>query len=217
MDMFIAQLSQLLTSTDEDSWLAGLCDLLRSHINARVCLAGHDGKIIIEALPNELINTPDTNAFTMEKPIIAGASLLGHLTLTRLGSVFTEAEKQMLDFALCIYTVLLHQQEKQAQSQRRQQAQAVREAINALSFSELEAAIHISQAITGLEGRMVAGHVADKLGFTRSIVVTALKKLEGAGIIETRSLGVKGTYIRIREPLLVEELGKLTTGRGLTH
>jgi transcriptional pleiotropic repressor len=63
--------------------------------------------------------------------------------------------------------------------------------------------------LNGGEGRLVAGHIADKLGFTRSVVVTALRKLEGAGVIDTRSLGMKGTYIKIKDTLLMEELSKL--------
>jgi len=208
MQTFIAQLNQLFTSGTEDSWLAGLCDVLRSHTGAWVYITGRGGRIIAESLPSNGLR-PSNNDFIAQRPIMAGTVTLGQLNLQHQDMRITTDQEQMLDMAGCICTILMHQQERHAQSQRRQRIQAVREAINALSFSELEAAVHISQAITGLEGRMVAGHVADRLGFTRSIVVSALKKLEGAGIIETRSLGVKGTYIKIREPLLVEELGKL--------
>jgi transcriptional pleiotropic repressor len=41
------------------------------------------------------------------------------------------------------------------------------------------------------------------------VVVNALRKLEGTGMIETRSLGMKGTHIRIINLLLAEELEKL--------
>ena len=210
MNAFIAQLNQLLMSANEDSWLAGLCDLLRTHTAARVCLAGRGGKILAESLPQDGTR-PDGEAHTMDMPIMAGEANLGRLTICRQTPPFDETEHQMAEMATCICTLLLRQRERQALSQRKQRLDLVRGAINALSFSELEAAIHITQAINGPEGRLVAGHIADKLGFTRSVVVNALKKLEGAGVIETRSLGVKGTYIRVREMMLVEELGKLGT------
>jgi len=147
--------------------------------------------------------------------VISGSdTILGCISISRNDTPFTSDEEQMLDISSCICILLLRQQEKSAILQHKQRVDAVREAINALSFSELEAAVYISQALGGPEGRLVAGHVADKLGFTRSIVVTALKKLEGAGIIETRSLGVKGTHIRVREPLLIDELSKLGTASG---
>ena len=55
---------------------------------------------------------------------------------------------------------------------------------------------------------LVASKVADKVGITRSVIVNALRKFESAGIIESRSLGMKGTYIRILNPALSTELKK---------
>ena len=45
------------------------------------------------------------------------------------------------------------------------------------------------------------------VGVTRSVIVNAFRKLESAGIIESRSLGMKGTFIKVLSPLFVEELG----------
>jgi len=90
--------------------------------------------------------------------------------------------------------------------ERVQQAQMVKTALNALSVSELEAVVHIFRALKATEGTLVAGKIADGLGITRSIVVNALRKLESASIIETRSMGAKGTNIRVLNPLWVEEL-----------
>jgi len=204
MTTFIAQLNQLLASADEDSWLAGLCDLLRNHTAAQVCIFV-DGRLIIEALPQDGTR-PSSSAHAINLPMPIGT---GSLTLTRNAPPFGEADNHMASIAIGICTILFRQHEQQAKKQRRQRLEAVRSAINALSFSELEAAIHIVQSIDGHEGRLVAGHTADKLGFTRSVVVNALKKLEGAGVIETRSLGVKGTHIRIKNQVLAEELSKL--------
>ena len=224
MNTFIAQLNQLLMSANEDDWLAGLCDLLRTHTAAWVRIAGRSGRLIAESLPldgthpgNDAL-PPDNSQHTdeiqsIDIPVRVGEITLGGLTLSRKGTPFDEEEKQIANIAISICTLLLRQRERQTIIQRKQRLELVRSVINALSFSELEAAIHITQAINGQEGLLVAGHIADKLGFTRSVVVNALKKLEGAGVIETRSLGVKGTYIRIRDLMLVEELGKLGTGK----
>jgi len=207
---FIAQLNQLLVSPNKDSWLAGLCDLLRTHTNANVRLTTHDGRLIAESLPHDG-TCPSADVRILSIPILTGETVLAYLILNRETIPFNDADKNMANIAVSIFTVLLRQYEQDTQSKRKQRQEAVRDAINALSFSELEAVIHIIQSINGLEGRLIAGHVADGLGFTRSVVVNALKKLEGAGIIESRSLGVKGTYIRIKDPVLVEELGKLGT------
>jgi len=201
----MTQLNQLLASAEEDSWLAGLCDLLRIHTESHVCIYAHDGKLAAEALTPEGTRPSDI-AFRISLPIPVGT---GSLILTRDTSPFGNTENQMADIAVSICTIIFRRYNQQAKTRRKQRLEAVRNAINALSFSELEAAIHIVQSMSGPEGRLVAGHTADKLGFTRSVVVNALKKLEGAGIIETRSLGVKGTYIRIKNQSLAEELSKL--------
>jgi len=50
--------------------------------------------------------------------------------------------------------------------------------------------------------------IADQLGITRSVIVNALRKFESAGVIESRSLGMKGTYIKVLNPYLLEQLSR---------
>jgi transcriptional pleiotropic repressor len=72
----------------------------------------------------------------------------------------------------------------------------------------LEAVESIVDELNGNEGLLIASKIADKVGITRSVIVNALRKLESAGIIESRSLGMKGTYIRILNEGLPDELKK---------
>ncbi len=71
-------------------------------------------------------------------------------------------------------------------------------AFESLSYSEVEAIEEILKNITNNESVVVASKIADNLGITRSVIVNALRKFESAGIIESRSLGMKGTFIRIK-------------------
>ena len=57
-----------------------------------------------------------------------------------------------------------------------------------------------------VEGVLVASKVADRVGITRSVIVNALRKLESAEVIESRSSGMKGTYIRIINDLILDEI-----------
>ncbi|MFU1892582.1 GTP-sensing pleiotropic transcriptional regulator CodY, partial [Enterococcus faecium] len=50
--------------------------------------------------------------------------------------------------------------------------------------------------------------IADEIGITRSVIVNALRKLESAGIIESRSLGMKGTYLKVLNQQFIKELEK---------
>ena len=55
---------------------------------------------------------------------------------------------------------------------------------------------------------MVASKIADRFGITRSVIVNALRKLESAGVIESRSSGMKGTYIKVVNDLIFDELNR---------
>lgn len=94
--------------------------------------------------------------------------------------------------------------EENAEEVRKEQI--VQSAINTLSFSELEAIIHVFEELNGTEGILVASKIADRVGITRSVIVNALRKFESAGVIESRSSGMKGTYIKVVNDYIFEEL-----------
>ena len=81
-------------------------------------------------------------------------------------------------------------------------------AIRSLSYSEREAIEHIFEELGAKEGLLIASKVADRVGITRSVIVNALRKLESAGVIESRSLGMKGTFIRVKKEGFLKELEK---------
>ena len=91
--------------------------------------------------------------------------------------------------------------------------QIVKSAIGTLSFSELEAIIHIFDELDGTEGILVASKIADRVGITRSVIVNALRKFESAGVIESRSSGMKGTYIKVLNDVVFQELEEIKQKR----
>ena len=84
----------------------------------------------------------------------------------------------------------------------------VKAAIGVLSYSELEAIIHVFSEIESEETLLVASKIAEKHSLSRSAIVNGLRKLESAGLIESRSLGMKGTYIKVLNEQLSTELDK---------
>ena len=81
-------------------------------------------------------------------------------------------------------------------------------AFSTLSFSEWEAIVNILSELKGNEGILVASKIADRVGITRSVIVNAMRKFESAGLIETKSLGMKGTWIRVKNEYLLDEIKK---------
>ena len=208
IQLFLFQLNQLLQHENTANSLEDVCDLLRTHVNAAVTVTGINGQTIIELLPPQEAPGGEQNRLIM--PIMAGNSAVGSLSICRFGDPFSKDETLAAEVAFSVCTILLRQQNTKDAADMQKRRDAVRNLINTLSFSELEAATEILKELAGKhEMLLVAGNIADRLGFTRSVITGALKKLEGAGLVETRSLGMKGTYIRVKEPVLAEELRKL--------
>ena len=87
--------------------------------------------------------------------------------------------------------------------------QIVQSAIGTLSATELEAILLIFQEMKGDECTLVASRIADKAGITRSVIVNALRKFESAGVIESRSSGMRGTNIKVLNDCAFEELNQV--------
>ena len=77
----------------------------------------------------------------------------------------------------------------------------------------MDAILQIFVELNGLEGILVASKIADRVGITRSVIVNALRKFESAGVIESRSSGMKGTYIKVVNDHVFEELERIKAER----
>ena len=135
----------------------------------------------------------------------------------RLGTVFmykSDSQYEIDDIILSEYgttvvglEMMRSVHEENAEENRK--IQIVKSAINTLSVSELEAIIHIFDELDGMEGILVASKIADRVGITRSVIVNALRKFESAGVIESRSSGMKGTYIKVLNDVVFDELAEI--------
>lgn len=162
----------------------------------------------------------DLTAFPIEKreqyphglttivPIYGAGERLGTIILARMEASFTDEDLVLAEYGATVVGMqFLYQQSRSIEEDVRS-ATAVQMAIGTLSYSELKAVQAIFEALEGDEGRLTASNIADEIGITRSVIVNALRKLESAGIIESRSLGMKGTYLRVLNHRFKEELDK---------
>ncbi len=139
-------------------------------------------------------------------PIIGGGRRLGTLLLARFNELFDDEDLILAETGATVVGMeILRSRSEKIEEEARSKA-IVQLAIATLSYSELEAVEHIFQELGSTEGLLVASKIADQLGITRSVIVNALRKFESAGVIESRSLGMKGTYIKILNPYLLEQL-----------
>ncbi|MBE3574834.1 MAG: GTP-sensing pleiotropic transcriptional regulator CodY [Firmicutes bacterium] len=199
------------------------CDVLkRSVLEPKAFPADYNQKLLrmAETSPNlmqergrcVIVSGKDclyTNKVTTIVPIISGNERLGTLMLSRFSERFSDDDLVLAEYGATVVGMeILRSKSEEVEEEARRKA-AVQVAMASLSYSELEAIEHIFAELDGEEGLLVASKVADRVGITRSVIVNALRKFESAGVIESRSLGMKGTYIRVLNEYLLPELKKV--------
>ncbi|MDR3280783.1 MAG: GTP-sensing pleiotropic transcriptional regulator CodY [Synergistaceae bacterium] len=147
------------------------------------------------------------NKHVLFVPINGKAERLGTLILARFGEPFETKDLVLAEYLATVVGVEILNERSRNIEDRGRERLVVQMAMRALSFSEVESIKHIIEDLGGHDGVVVASKVADRVGVTRSVIVNALRKLGSAGIIESRSLGMKGTYIKVTSRLFLEELG----------
>jgi ribosomal protein S25 len=102
----------------------------------------------------------------------------------------------------------MQQQMQEKLNSELREEKAARAVLESLSYTEIDVIAQVFQHIHDGEGLVVASRIADTNGYARSVTVNALRKLESAGVVQTRSLGVKGTFIRVLNSKLCSEISK---------
>ena len=149
------------------------------------------------------------SSYTTIVPILGGGDRLGTLVLGRLNEQYGNEDLILAEYGATVIAMEIIRERTEAVEEEVRSKAVVQLAIGSLSYSELEAVEHIFEELDGKEGLLVASKIADRVGITRSVIVNALRKLESAGVIESRSLGMKGTYIKVLNEKLLSELDKL--------
>ncbi|NLN48470.1 MAG: GTP-sensing pleiotropic transcriptional regulator CodY [Clostridiales bacterium] len=199
------------------------CDILKNEILAEKRFPDERSKYILSmtetqaniekedkycTIFNEKICEMDYK-YTTIVPVYGSGERLGTIIIGKFDTVFEEEDLVLLEYcATVVGMTILRKKQDEIEEEARKKA-VVQMAIGTLSYSELEAIEHIFRELDGNEGLLVASKIADKAGVTRSVIVNALRKFESAGIVESRSLGMKGTHIKILNEKLPEELKKL--------
>ncbi len=151
----------------------------------------------------------DSEKYFTIVPILGGKQRWGTLLLSRRTPEFTAQELVLAEYGATVVGLEIIRQKSIEKEEEERERNVVQMAIGTLSYSEVEAVRQIFAELNGTEGLLVASRIADRFGITRSVIVNALRKLESAGVIETRSLGMKGTHIKVLNAKFNEELAKL--------
>ena len=141
-------------------------------------------------------------------PVFGAGERLGTLALARYNEDFDDQDLFLAEYGAAVIGMeIMHSESNQLEKKIRKKTE-VQIAVDTLSYSELEAIQNIFAELEGTEGILVASKIADKIGITRSVIVNALRKLESSGVIESRSLGMKGTHIKVLNEYLIKAIEK---------
>lgn len=146
-------------------------------------------------------------------PIDIAGERLGTLFIYKRDSIYSIDDIILSEYGTAVVGLEMLRSVNEESAEETRKENIVQSAISTLSFSELEAIIHIFDELGGTEGILVASKVADRVGITRSVIVNALRKFESAGVIESRSSGMKGTYIKVLNDHVFTELERLKKER----
>lgn len=139
-------------------------------------------------------------------PVEMGRMRSGTLLFFRRNRTFSVDDIILCEYASTVVSLELMRSLSLEEASERNMEEDLNDALEALSATELIAAKKVFEELDTDGGVIVASRVSREAGITRSVIVNALKKLEGAGIIDIKSQGVKGTYIKIENPEIFERL-----------
>lgn len=142
-------------------------------------------------------------------PIDIAGERLGTLFIYKCNEQYEIDDIILSEYGTTVVGLEMMRSVNEENAEEERKVQIVKSAISTLSFSELEAIVHIFEELDGTEGILIASKIADRVGITRSVIVNALRKFESAGVIESRSSGMKGTYIKVINDVVFDELKKM--------
>ena len=145
-------------------------------------------------------------------PIYGPRRRLGTLVVATGKKEFGDPDLLLCEYGATVVGMEMLRDASQRNEVEARQREAVRIAVETLSYSERKAAHAILQELASqgkFEGRLIASRIADEAKITRSVIVNALRKFESAGVIESKSLGMKGTFVRVTNSYLMEKLPEL--------
>ena len=155
----------------------------------------------------------NSNCQGIINPIDIAGERLGTVFMYKCDSQYEIDDIILSEYGTTVVGLEMMRSVNEESAEESRKIQIVKSAISTLSFSELEAVIHIFDELDGSEGILVASKIADRVGITRSVIVNALRKFESAGVIESRSSGMKGTYIKVLNDYVFTELERIEKER----
>lgn len=138
-------------------------------------------------------------------PISIGGERLGTLFLYRSQDSFGIEDIILIEYSTTVVGLEMMRAVQEESELEKNKKKNFSSALTTLTPLEQKAVTYVIHELGGETGTLVTSKLAAKIGITRTVIVNALRKLESAGLIKTKSSGMKGTHIEILNDIVYTE------------
>ncbi len=138
-------------------------------------------------------------------PISIGGERLGTLFLYRKEEAFCIEDIILSEYSTTVVGLEMMRAVQEESDIERNKQKNFSSALTTLTPLEQKAVTYVIHELGGKDGMLVTSKLANTVGITRTVFVNALRKLESAGLIKTKSSGMKGTHIKVLNDIVYTE------------
>lgn len=135
-------------------------------------------------------------------PISIGGERLGTLFLYRKQEAFCIEDIILSEYSTTVVGLEMTRSVQEESDLEKHKQNNFSSALTTLTPLEQKAVSCVIHELEGKDGMIVTSKIAGKIGITRTVIVNALRKLESAGLIKTKSSGMKGTHIEVLNDII---------------
>lgn len=148
-------------------------------------------------------------------PVYIAGKRLGTLFLYRGMQVYGIEDIILTEYSTTVVGLEMMRSVTEELDHENHRKKVVDSVMSILSPLERKAVGSVVMQISSGEGTIVTSRLAKEVGITRTVIVNALKKMESAGLMETKSYGVKGTHIKILHDIVYTEFESSESRNGI--
>lgn len=138
-------------------------------------------------------------------PISISGERLGTLFLYRKQETFRIEDIILSEYSTTVVGLEMMRSVQEESDMEEHKKKNFSSAITTLTPLEQKAVTYVIHELGGENGTLVTSKLAKQYGITRTVIVNALRKLASAGLVKTKSSGVKGTYIEVLNDIVYTE------------
>lgn len=155
----------------------------------------------------QIASTPYHGQHCSFFPIHVKSGHICCLAVWKPNDVLQEEDAILCSAAAMIIGMLISRAHDKQFTRNQAMKASAQAAVSVLSYSEHSAIRELLKCMDGKECTIVISDFANRIYVTRSVISSALRKLESSDVFLVKSLGMRGTYIRINNPYIFDIIG----------